>query len=89
MLELKGNSSGRKRKLSGKRSKLSGKKEGGYGGKLVLSDSQSHPKITEQNPNCPSDLTQDKNFDFDMIFPLRTPSTSIPTYQLLLRHRGA
>jgi len=29
MLELKGNSSGRKRKLSGKRSKLSGKKEGG------------------------------------------------------------
>jgi hypothetical protein len=47
-------------------------------------NSRSHPKITEQNPNCPSDLTQDKNFAFDMIFPLRTPSTSIPTYQLFL-----
>jgi hypothetical protein len=52
-------------------------------GRRTEVDSQSHPKITEQNPNCPSDLTQDKNFDFDMIFPLRTPSTSIPTYQLL------
>jgi len=48
-------------------------------------DIQSHPKITEQNPNCPSDLIQDKNFDFDMIFPLRTPSTSIPAYQLSVR----
>ena len=71
----------RKRKLSGNEKGRKVKRGDGV-------DSQSHPKITEQNPNCPSDLTQDKNFDFDMIFPLRTPSTSIPTYQLLLRHRS-
>ena len=40
--------------------------------------SLSHPKMTEQNPK-PSDLTADKNFDFDMIFPLNTPSSSIPS----------